>query len=230
MREASVPLNECRLLDGLPDGAREECVDRSSRASFKRGQWVARQGEPAHSLYVVRHGMLKLLQLTHSGTELIVRFVGPGGIFGGVVAIDRVPYPVSAVAVTPTETCAWDGQTLRHLVDAHPALRANIMREMAAHMTDALSRVREMTTLRVSQRLALALVRLARQVGRPTESGVLIDYPLTRQELAELAGTTLYTASRTLSQWADEGILQSSRRDLLIRAPGRLARLTSDDD
>lgn len=230
MREVSVPLESCRLLDGLPAEARVACLDRSSRTSFKRGHWIARQGDPAHALFVVLRGMLKLVQLSHQGTEVIVRFVGPGGIFGGVVAIDRVPYPVSAIAVAPTDAAAWDGPTLRHLVDAHPSLRANIMREMAAHMTDALSRVREMTTLRVSQRLALALVRLARQVGRPTESGVLIDYPLTRQELAELAGTTLYTASRTLSQWADEGILQSSRRDVLICAPGRLARLTSDDE
>lgn len=229
MRESSVPLADCRLLAGLPEAARQDCLQRSSRANFRRGQWVARQGDPASALYVVQSGMLKLLQLTHQGTELIVRFVGPGGVFGGVVAVDRVPYPVSAIAVAPTETCVWDSQTLRHLLDAHAALRGNIMREMASHMTDALTRVREMTTLRVSERLALALVRLARQVGRPTDAGVLIDYPITRQELAELAGTTLYTASRTLAQWTDEGILKSTRRDLLISKPGRLARLASDD-
>jgi len=228
MRESSVPLAECRLLEGLPDAALQDCLHRSGRTSFKRGQWVARQGEPANALYVVQSGMLKLLQLTHQGTELIVRFVGPGGLFGGVVAVDRVPYPVSAIAVAPTEACTWDSPTLRQLIDTHPTLRANIMREMASHMTDALSRVREMTTLRVSERLALALVRLARQVGRPTDAGVLIDYPMTRQELAELAGTTLYTASRTLAQWTDEGILASTRRDLLIRQPSRLARLATE--
>lgn len=222
------PAHEYPLLAGLSDEARADCLNRSTRLTFKRGQWVARQGEPATSLLVLDDGLLKLLQVTPQGTELIVRFVAAGGVFGGVVAIDRVPYPVSALAVEPTQARAWDSRTLRTMLDDHPAVRANIMREMTAHMTDALTRVREMTTLRVGERLALALVRLARQCGRPTDDGILIAHTLTRQELAELAGTTLYTASRTLAQWEADGVLASARRQLLIRAPGRLARLARE--
>jgi CRP/FNR family transcriptional regulator, nitrogen oxide reductase regulator len=80
-------------------------------------------------------------------------------------------------------------------------VRVNITREMAAHMTDALTRVRELTTERVEQRLAHTVLRLARQCGRPTPEGIEIPHALTRQEFADLAGTTLYTASRTLSRW-----------------------------
>jgi CRP-like cAMP-binding protein len=116
---------------------------------------------------------------------------------------------------------------LKTMFDAHPIVRANIMREMTAHMTDALTRVREMTTLRVGARIAITLMRLVRQCGQQTPDGILITHPLTRQELADLVGTTLYTVSRTLSQWEAEGVLQSRKRHLLIRAPKQLADIAS---
>jgi CRP/FNR family transcriptional regulator, nitrogen oxide reductase regulator len=104
-------------------------------------------------------------------------------------------------------------------------VRLNLMREMADHMNDALTRVRELTTERVSQRLAHTLLRLMRQCGRTTPEGVLIAHALTRQELAELVGTTLYTVSRTMSQWQAAGVLRCSRREVLVRAPRRLEGL-----
>jgi CRP-like cAMP-binding protein len=97
-------------------------------------------------------------------------------------------------------------------------------------MTDALTRVRELATERVSQRLAHTLLRLMRQAGTPGPDGVLIAHPLTRQEFADLTGTTLYTVSRTLSRWQAQGILQSTRRHLLVRAPKRVEELTRAAD
>jgi CRP-like cAMP-binding protein len=96
------------------------------------------------------------------------------------------------------------------------------MREMATHMTDALTRVRELTTARVDQRIAQTLLRLSRQCGRKETDGVLITQPLTRQELADLAGTTLYTVSRTLTKWESLGLIESRKRLLLLRSPEQL--------
>lgn len=216
-----------RVFDGLPDDARRACLAGAHLRQARRGEWIARQGEPATTFCLVDSGALKILQDTPQGQELIVRFVGPGDPFGGVVALDRAPYPVSALAVEATRLHAWPVEALRTMLDRFPAVRGNIMREMTAHMTDALTRVREMTTLRVGTRLAVTLMRLARQCGRQQPDGILITHPLTRQELADLVGTTLYTVSRTLSQWETEGILESHQRQLLIRAPGRLAALST---
>lgn len=193
-----------------------------------RGHWIARQGEPATTFCLVDDGLLKVIQDTPQGQELIVRFVGPGEPFGGVVALESAPYPVSALAVESTRHFTWSASALRQMLDAFPAIRANLMREMATHMTDALTRVREMTTLRVGQRLAITLMRLARQCGRPAPDGIHITHPLTRQELADLVGTTLYTVSRTLSQWESEGLLRSERRQLVLQSPKAIARLAED--
>lgn len=216
-----------RVFDGLNDDARQACLAASQTITIRRGHWLARQGEPATTFCLVDDGALKILQDTPQGTELIVRFAGPGEPFGGVVALEHAPYPVSALAVEPTRLFTWKADTLRVMLETHPVVRANIMREMTAHMTDALTRVREMTTLRVGARIAITLMRLVRQCGRQTPEGVLITHPLTRQELADLVGTTLYTVSRTLSQWEAEGILESRKRHLLIRAPKDLAGLAS---
>jgi CRP-like cAMP-binding protein len=223
--EAETDISRSRIFDGLTDSERRAWLDESVPREWKRGQAVARQGEPAGAFYLVEAGLLKLVQLTADGREVIVRFVGPGDPFGGVVALGAA-YPVTALAAEPVRLRAWPVETLGRLLERFPQVRMNIMREMASHMTDALTRVRELTTERVGQRLAHALLRLMRQCGRRTPEGVLIGHALTRQELAELTGTTLYTVSRTLSQWEADGVLKTARRRLLVRSPRRLEALT----
>ncbi len=218
-------LMHSRIFDGLTEEERRLCLAGATVVAARKGHWLARQGEPASTFYLVDTGALKVVQDTPEGQELIVRFVGPGEPFGGVVVLEHAPYPVSARAVEASRLYGWPTAAMRVMVERFPRVGINVVREMASHMTDALTRVREMTTQRVGQRLAMTLVRLARQCGRPADGGVLITHPLTRQELADLTGTTLYTVSRTLSQWEADGILQSRRRHLVIRSPHRLAAL-----
>lgn len=222
---AATLITQSRIFDGLGGQERRVWIDEGSTRLLKRGEALARQGDEARMFYLVERGLLKLVQLTPEGHELIVRFVGPGEPFGGVVALDGATYPVTALAVETTEVHGWPKPALTRLLERFPQVRTNIMREMTSHMTDALTRVRELTTERVGQRLAHTLLRLMRQCGRTTGEGVLITHPLTRQELAELTGTTLYTVSRTLSQWQADGILHSTNRRLLVKQPRRLEAL-----
>jgi len=226
----STPISRSRIFDGLTDSEREAWLDQSRLINVPAGHFVARQGERADRFCLIETGLLKLLQLTPDGQQLIVRFIGPAEPFGGVVALNQSSYPVTAIAATSTQVRAWTRETLADLLDRHPAVRHNITREMADHMTDALTRVRELATERVSQRLSHTLLRLMRQVGEATPEGVLIPVPLTRQELADLTGTTLYTVSRTLSRWQADGVLSASSRRLVVRSPKRLEALARTAD
>lgn len=219
-----------RIFDGLTSDERQAWAAAARRRDFRKGDVVARQGDPATHLYLVASGFLKVVQGTADGHEVIVRFVGPGEPFGGVVALDGAAYPVTAMAVEATALYSWDAAALRGLLERTPRGRSNIMREMATHMTDALTRVQELATTRVGRRLAQALLRLMRQCGRPCEQGTLLVHSLTRQELADLTGTTLFTVSRTLSQWIADGVLATQGRRLIIRDRARLERLASEDD
>ena len=102
------------------------------------------------------------------------------------------------------------------------------MREMTSHMTDALTRVRELSSAPVEQRLAYALLRLAQQYGQKTTGGVLIAQPLTRQDLAELTGTTLYTVSRTLSKWESAGLVSSKGRQLVLPSVAKIEQAVAN--
>ena len=217
-----------RIFDGLTLDERQAWAAAARQRDCRKGEVVAHQGEPATHLYLVASGFLKIVQGTADGHELIVRFVGVGEPLGGVVALDGASYPVTALAVEPTRLFSWDVPDLRRLLERTPQVRGNIMREMAAHMTDALTRVQELSTARVGQRLAHALLRLMRQCGRPSPKGTLLVHTLTRQELADLTGTTLFTVSRTLSSWIAEGILASEGRRLVIRDRQRLEALAGE--
>ncbi len=220
---------EAPVFRGLSREARA-ALSASARARLLgRGEVLARQGEPAEHFYVVETGSLKLTQTTAQGAAVIVRFVGPLQPFGAVAALDEGRYPVTAQAAEPTRVWAWLRATMRELAARSPELRVNLMQAIADHLTDALARLGELATERVPERLARALLRLARHNGRETTGGLLIDHPLTRQDLAELAGTTVYTASRTLARWAEAGIVATHRRRLLIRRPADLARLAGPE-
>jgi CRP-like cAMP-binding protein len=219
-----------RIFDGLTDAEREAWLARATHATLKKGDTLARQGDPARRFYLVESGFLKILQLTTEGTEVIVRFVAPGEPFGGVVALGDSAYPVTAVVAQPTVAYVWTREAVGELLVKTPQVRVNIMREMATHMTDALTRVRELTTARVGQRLAQTLLRLTRQCGQAGPDGMLIMQPLTRQELADLTGTTLYTVSRTLGKWESLGLVESRKRLLLVKSPKRLEEVAGSDE
>lgn len=227
---AAIEVRRSRVFDGLTEAERDAWLARATTVTCGRGQTLARQGEPARHLYLVESGRVKILQLTAEGTELIVRFVSPGEPFGGVVALGDAPYPVTAVVAQAAVVRQWTRDAVGALLVTTPQVRVNIMREMTTHMTDALTRVRELATESVGQRLAHTLLRLARQCGEPQPDGVLLSQPLTRQELADLTGTTLYTVSRTLSEWETKGLIESRKRVLLLRSPKKLALLAGGEN
>jgi CRP/FNR family transcriptional regulator, nitrogen oxide reductase regulator len=216
--------------EGLATEARAEVLARGMVRQLASREVLERQGEPAGTFYLVESGYLKLTQLTREGDAVIVRFIGPGEPYGGVVALHRGTYPVTAEAVGAARVRCWPRPVLLELIERHPRIKTNIMEAIAGHMTDALTRVRELATARVPQRLARTLLRLTARPDRASGAPRRLEYPLSRQELAELTGTTLFTVSRILSQWEADGLLESSRQQITILAPRRLERIASEGD
>jgi len=227
----SLSLSASRLFDSIEPADRALILALGVRRSLRRGQVLLRQGEAATTLYLIGRGYLKLTQLTADGSEVIIRFAGPGEPVGGVAALGEAPYPITGTASEPVDVVGWARTVVVDVLARHPQMRTNIMREMSSHMGDAMTRVREMATERVGQRLAHTLLRLAQHCGRKTESAIEIPHSLTRQELASLTGTTLFTVSRTLSEWEDAGWVRSTRAHVELLDLPALRRLaeTSED-
>ena len=214
-----------------PDGLKL-VVKEAQRRRLERHEVCFRQDEPATLLYLLRTGRIKLTQLTPDGRQVLLRFVEPGEVFGGIALFTRELYPVTAEAVEGCHLLAWDGPAMQRLIEAEPKIALNVIQHLAALVKSLQDRVRELSTERVERRIARAILRLAAQAGQSatgrTDDTQPVVIHLTRQDLGELTGTTLYTVSRTLSRWESEGLVESGRERITILNPRALATLTED--
>jgi CRP-like cAMP-binding protein len=210
------------LVSGLPLFARFAADDladllaESHTLRLGRNAQVFAQGEVARSFFVLLEGYVRATKTTADGEEIIIRFVGPGELFGVAAAIGLDHYPASAVAVVDAILLSWPSANWRTLAAKHPELAANTLRTVGTRLQDAHTRVIELTTEEVEQRIARALLRIAEQAGRPVERGIEIEFPLRRQDVAQLTDTTLHSASRVLSSWEQRQLISSDHQRIVI--------------
>ncbi len=197
---------------------------------YARNTAIFRQGDPAHSFFLLLHGHLRVVKVTPDGQQVVVRYIVPGEVFGVAVTIGLDSYPATAIAAVDSVALMWPSTAWPRLSAKYPALAANTLRTMGRRLQDAHTRVVEMSTEQVERRVAHALLRLAGQAGRKVQAGVEIDFPISRQDVAEMTGTTLHTVSRILSAWEQQGLVQSGRQRIVVRDPHRLFELAQGTD
>jgi CRP/FNR family transcriptional regulator, nitrogen oxide reductase regulator len=222
------------LIAGLPmfAGLKADQLDdilRDARAArYPKNTPVFRQGEAADSFFVLLHGHLRVMKTTADGQQVVVRYVVPGEVFGVAMAMGWKAYPATPVAVEDSVALVWPASLWPQLVAKYPSLASNTMQTIGGRLQEAHTRVVEMSTQQVERRVAHALLRLAKQAGRRIEHGVQIDFPISRQDVAEMTGTTLHTVSRILSAWEQQGLIESGRQRIVLRDPHKLFTLAED--
>ncbi len=216
------------LFAGLDAGALQAIARDARTRPAEAGDTFFEEGDPATSFFVVRSGSVKLTQLSAEGHLVVLRLVGAGEAFGGVSAFGGDSYPVGAHAITQVSALEWSGSAMASLMERHPRLAMNAVRVVAARLHDLQVRYRELATEKVERRVARALVRLVQQSGRRVEGGVLIDLPLSREDVAQMTGTTLFTVSRLMSRWESDGIVEVGRQRMVVRKPHALLSIADD--
>jgi CRP/FNR family transcriptional regulator, nitrogen oxide reductase regulator len=200
----------------------------SQRRHLTRGSYFFHQGEPATTFYILVEGRVRLTQITPEGHQIILHLASPGEGIGIIVALSNMTYPVAAEVVEDATALGWDADATARMLEQYPRLALNGLRLVASRFRELQERYRELATERVERRVARALLRLTRQAGRRTKEGILIDMILSRQDLAEMTGTTLYTVSRILSGWEQRGIVASGRERVTILVPHDLVAIAED--
>ena len=216
------------LFDGLVDDELTHIIEAAHQRRLEDGAFFFLEADPAESIYVLLEGKVKLTQVTNDGQQVILGYLSPGRQYGIIAMVPEQPYPVSAQAIGACRALVWHQDTLTRLAERFPQIALNAMRIMAGQIREFQNRVRELSTQRVERRIARTILRLARQSGRKTEQGVLVDLPLSRQDIAEMTGTTLYTVSRVLSNWEERGLVKSERQQVIITYPHGLVSLAED--
>ena len=216
------------LFTGLTPRECREIASCAHARTFARDELLFMQGQPVRSLVLIQSGSVKLTQLSASGNEVILWMNGSGDAMGVHADSPSSSHTCSARAMGQCKALVWEYTKLQMLVAEYPQLRRNISQILAARLQELEERFREIATEKVAKRLALALTRLVKQVGKKTPEGVEVS--LSREELAQLTGTTLFTISRILSKWADLDVVTPRREAVLIRDPERLESVGCDDE
>ena len=222
-------LSKLPLFQGIAQQDLEHLLQAAHRKQLQAGEFFFLQGDPAENMYVLLEGRVKLSQSGPDGDQVLIRVITPVSVFALVAITTASNYLVTAQAAEDSLALYWTRHELMDFVLRTPQMAHNAMRIMAERLQDIQERFRQVTTERVERRLVYTLFRLAAQAGKKVDQGVLIDLTLTRQDLAEMSGTTLYTVSRMLSSWEKQGLVIAGREQVIIRNPHGLARILGDE-
>jgi CRP-like cAMP-binding protein len=192
--------------------------------SFVRDELLFMEGQSARHLVMIQSGSVKLSQLSSSGNEVILWMNGVGEPVGLPSHSPACNHTCSARAMEQCRALVWEYNKLQNLLAEYPQIGRNISKILSSRLDELQERFREVATEKVAKRLALALLRLVKQVGSPVHGGIKIS--LTRDELAQMTGTTLFTISRVLSKWREEGLVQPRREAVVVLDAQRLGHLS----
>lgn len=210
------------LFDNMTADAVDDVLRSATSRRYAAGDHVFEQGQAAERFYLLLRGRLRVTQVTSDGQQVVVRMVNPGDLFGIAKALQRTDYPGTATAVIESTALAWPMSRWTELLERHPSIAIQAMQTIGTRLLEAHQRLRELATEEVERRVAHAVLRLVNQAGKREANGIRIDFPISRQDIAEMTGTTLHTVSRILSAWEDRGLVQGGRQRLLVRDPHAL--------
>jgi CRP-like cAMP-binding protein len=210
------------VLAGIPLFRRVGPDDRERLATvgqmrgYERGDVVFSEDDPSDFFYVVVTGRVKVFKHTPSGGDVILEIFGPGGPLGAVAAYESRPYPASAEALEPASCVLFPREAFFALLEKHPSLVRGLLGSLSLRLVELTTRLAELTGGRVETRFARLFLKLAEQLGKPDRGGVFIPLPLSRQELADLTGTTIETAIRIMSRWGKDDVIRTEKDGFVL--------------
>jgi CRP/FNR family transcriptional regulator len=209
-------LKKSVIFSALNDSEIKEVKNLFEKSSFKKDEYIFMEDDPSDWFYLVADGRVKVVKHTHSGKDVILEIMSPGDVFGGVAVLDKKPFPASAQAMEPVIVIRISRKNLFHIMEEHPALKLSIVKDFSDRLRNAHETLKNIATERVEKRIASLLLKLSEKVGIDDKGYKKIDFPPTRQEIAEMVGTTVETCIRTMSRFQTEGKVKSSGGKILV--------------
>jgi CRP-like cAMP-binding protein len=214
------------MFAGLSQRELSDMLSSARVRTFVTDEVLFCEGQTVRSLIVLQSGSVKHTQLSSNGDEVLLRMSGPGDAVNLQSGPDTCSHTCSARAMEDCRAWVWESSRLQELLVRYPQLRVNIAHSLASRLQELEERFREVATEKVARRLALVLLRLMKQIGKSTHQGTQVS--LSREELAQMTGTTLFTISRVLSRWAELGLVIPKREAVIIRDATQLGTVSED--
>jgi len=220
-----------KLIDNLPNLSitqRTQLASRFSRREYAPEDYVFFEGDSPAQLWFVEEGRVKLLKHSDMGKDVIVTLVSAGEFLGESALEEDAPYPVTAQSVGPTVMLTLSAEACRDLIHLYPDLSLWIIARLGCRLNEAYETIRSLAVERVERRIARLLLKLAASMGRSSGQDIVIDMPLSRQDIAEMTGTTVESAIRVMSKFRKRGLVASRNGKTYLTEPHALVVLADE--
>jgi CRP-like cAMP-binding protein len=183
---------------------------------FDKGAMLFGEGESSDTLYTVVSGRVKVSKMTARGTDIILDIFGPGDPVGAVAVYESRAYPASAVALEPTTCLMVPRQAFFSLLETYPTMVRGLLVGLTHRLGELTNRLAELSGGRIEPRLARFLLKLADDMGQRRADGIFIPLVLSRQEIADMIGTTIETSIRIMSRWGKDNIVRTEKDGFVV--------------
>ncbi|MXU66558.1 Crp/Fnr family transcriptional regulator [Oceanomicrobium pacificus] len=211
---------------GLDRAALDSILASATPLHYEPGDTIFAQAEAASRFFLLLDGHIRVVRVTPDGDQVVARYIAAGQLFGIAPALGMDRFPASAEAADPCLALAWPRAKWAEFTSRYPGFAQAAGGTIGTRLMETNDRVVELATQQVEQRVAQAVLRLVNQSGRKVRGGIEIDFPISRQDLADMTGTTLHTVSRLLSRWEKDGIVESGRLRITVTNPHALVLIS----
>lgn len=184
--------------------------------TYDKGAVLFSEGDASEELYTVVTGRVKVFKTTPRGTDVILEIFGPGDPVGAVAVYESRAYPATAVTLEPTTCVLIPGHAFFALLDAYPTMVRGLLVGLTHRLVELTNRLAELSGGKIEARLARFFLKLATDMGQPRPEGTFIPLALSRQELADMVGTTIETSIRVMSRWGKENLIRTEKDGFIV--------------
>ena len=224
----SLRLQEIPILSSLSQRDWAEVRHLFIEKRFGKDDYIFFEGDLASWLGVVLEGRVKMIKHSGAGKDVVLDLIAPGEMFGEVAAFNGEPYPATAQAMEPTVVASIYQDDYVRMLKQYPVLALRVIEEQGRRLREAQETIKSMAVERVERRIARILLKLAATTGSAKNGGITIELPLSRQDIAEMTGTTSETAIRTMSRFRKNGLVQTKRGRVTILKPHQLVKIAEE--
>ena len=219
-------LRKTIFFSSVSEATQKEISRLFAEEKYQRDDYIFFEGDTPEWLYIVKEGKVKLVKHSDSGKDVILQIFAPGDMFGEFALFDRKPYPTSAQAMEASTVLKLSRKEFLLFFGRHPFVATEMIMELGRQLQEAHGTIKSLAVDRVEQRIANILLKLASKLGSPEKAGIVLNLSLTRQDLADMAGTTVETTIRVMSRFTKTKIIRPANGKILILDPQALQRIS----
>jgi CRP-like cAMP-binding protein len=209
-------LRKTPVFRALSPSDRETVARAISVRAYEKGQTIFEEGEPSDAFFTIASGRVKIFKMLPSGKDLILEVFGTGDPLGAVAAYDGRPFPASAVALEGTTCLVIPRPEFFKLLEQHPTLVRGLLLGLTHRLVELTNRLAELSGGTIERRFARLFLKLASEMGSQERGGTFVPLSLSRQELADMTGTTIETCIRIMSRWGKQNIVRTEKDGFVV--------------